>query len=786
MRALRALLLLLLPAAGLAAGHRANPIRRVVELLQGLQKEVEEEGRKEKDLYDKFMCYCKSNDGQLKKDTASQEARIDQLTSQTQELIASNGQLAEEIKDLEDDIADNKNAVAEATGVREKEAKDFAAESADLSSSLDALAKAIPAIQRGQATALTQLTSTLEDRNTVQSERNQLLMHALLQESASAGAAAPSSSQILGILQQMEDSFKEDLANAKAAERAALATFAELERAKKAEITSAETRRDEKKARVAEQKLALATAQEDLEDTNAAFSEDKDFAANLAESCDTKTKQWDARQQSRLAEVQAISETIKILNADDSLDLFKKTLSPPSFVQMRTMVRARVSMRLRSRARALEKVMRSTIGSAYGSAQHAAGMDAIVQSMRSTSLSPDKFDGIKTMVQEMVSNLEREQDEDDAHYSYCQDELSMKASKQSKMSEELEQLENKITNTQTAIATTDEQMAALKAEIAALDQSVTDATEDRKNEHAEFTSTTAELQLAVDLLLKAKGRLSAFYAAAPPAGSSAAPPPQYVLLEVDSQTRSSRETLPTPTPAPPKTPPDDDALAFLDYALGTPPRPAPGAAVVTPPPTPAPTTFLGLGLSFVQVRRTGGGGPGGIIEEFLQAATGSGDAAAAKDRPTAPPTFGDNYEKKTAKGMGVMGLISELITDSKLQLTEAKANEDAAQRNYEKLMNDSQGSREAKASGIADKETERVRLLEVLGEAKEEKAGDIDEFKAVADNLVALHKSCDFLVKNFDFRKKARSEELDGLKQGMGVLSGANFGAESGFLQARK
>ena len=37
-----------------------------------------------------------------------------------------------------------------------------------------------------------------------------------------------------------------------------------------------------------------------------------------------------------------------------------------------------------------------------------------------------------------------------------------------------------------------------------------------------------------------------------------------------------------------------------------------------------------------------------------------------------------------------MGLISELITDSKLQLTEAKANEDAAQRNYEKLMNNSQ------------------------------------------------------------------------------------------------
>merc|ERR550514_1052627 len=126
--------------------------------------------------------------------------------------------------------------------------------------------------------------------------------------------------------------------------------------------------------------------------------------------------------------------------------------------------------------------MRSTIGTAYGSAQHAADMSAIVQSMKSTSLSPDKFDGIKNMVQEMVSNLEKEQNEDDDHYAYCQDELSLKASKRDKLSEELEQLENKITNTQSAIQTTDEEMTGLKAEIAALDKSVTDATEDRKQE----------------------------------------------------------------------------------------------------------------------------------------------------------------------------------------------------------------------------------------------------------------------------------------------------------------
>merc|ERR1719359_2699612 len=126
-----------------------------------------------------------------------------------------------------------------------------------------------------------------------------------------------------------------------------------------------------------------------------------------------------------------------------------------------------------------------------------------------------------------------------------------------------------------------------------------------------------------------------------------------------------------------------------------------------------------------------------------------------------------------------MALLENLANDCKVQQQEAKHDEGEAQRNYEALMSESQAAREAKATAIADKETERVRLLEVLGEAKEEKAGDTDELKAVVDNLAALHETCDFLVENFDFRKKARSDELDGLKQGLAVLSGASFGKEA-------
>jgi len=587
--------------------------------------------------------------------------------------------------------------VAEAQHVRDKEASDYDAESTELQASIDALGKAIPAVQRGQGDALAQLGTQLAPR-VIQSDRDQPLIRALLQEDS-----AQPSSQILGILQQMEDNFKEDLAKAHEAERTAKNSFAELERAKKAEITSSETQRDDKKARVADQKLSLATSEEDLEDTKSAMASDTAFAGDLAGSCGEKTKQWEERQQTRGEELEAISEAIRILNDDDSRDLFKKTLPSPSFVQISMstsmMMRASVKFRLRAKARALEKVMRSTAGTSYGSSMHTTGMSAIVQSMKSDQ-APDKFLGIKKMVSEMVTNLQNEQDDDDKHYAYCQDELTAKTAKKAKLNEQLEQLDDKIANIGSSVKETADEMAALKQEIAALDKSVADATEARKKEHADYTAALTELSMAVDLLKKAKSKLAAFYA---------------------------------------------------------------------PPVTPQPTGFLGLGLSFVQVRRSRD-----VLSEFVQAELG--DKAKQVLRPEAPPTFDDNY-KKNGKSAGIMELLSMLANESELQIVEAKHGEKSAQASYETLMTESQASREAKANAIADKETERVRLLEVLGEAKDEKDGDQAELKALVDNLAALHESCNFLVTNYDFRKKARSDELDGLKQGLSVLSGSNFGA---------
>jgi len=49
------------------AAVEVNPIRKVVTLLQNMQIKVTAEGEKEKELFDKFMCYCKTSGETLAK-----------------------------------------------------------------------------------------------------------------------------------------------------------------------------------------------------------------------------------------------------------------------------------------------------------------------------------------------------------------------------------------------------------------------------------------------------------------------------------------------------------------------------------------------------------------------------------------------------------------------------------------------------------------------------------------------------------------------------------------------
>merc|ERR1719359_1109300 len=93
---------------------------------------------------------------------------------------------------------------------------------------------------------------------------------------------------------------------------------------------------ESKSVRIGEMAVEISQMQNDLEDTEKGLSEDKKFLRDLDGNCATQAKEWDERSKTRSEEVLAITDTIKLLNDDDALELFKKTLpsSSSSFVQL--------------------------------------------------------------------------------------------------------------------------------------------------------------------------------------------------------------------------------------------------------------------------------------------------------------------------------------------------------------------------------------------------------------------------------------------------------------------
>merc|ERR1719313_1055269 len=146
-------ILLLAPAqaAEQRAGLSANPVRKVVTMLQMMMNKIEAEGEKEKELFDKFMCYCDNADATLGKSIADAETKIPQLESDLKEAVETKAQLESDIKQHQADREAAKEAMAKATEIREKEAAAFAKENAEDKANLDALKKATEAIEKGMA-----------------------------------------------------------------------------------------------------------------------------------------------------------------------------------------------------------------------------------------------------------------------------------------------------------------------------------------------------------------------------------------------------------------------------------------------------------------------------------------------------------------------------------------------------------------------------------------------------------------------------------------------------------
>merc|ERR1719443_2684260 len=241
--------------------------------------------------------------------------------------------------------------------------------------------------------------------------------------------------------------------------------------------------------------IELVNIKEDLEDTQEQLAEDKKFLADLEKTCEMKVKEWDARCKTRQEELLAIADTIKILNDDDALDLFKKAIPSASLLQV--MVTDKETRREAAKAFAgLQKKGRSL------------DLQLIVMALHGKKVS---FDKVVKMIDDMVVLLGKEQVADDTKKAYCEEEFDKADDKKKALERSISDLEKVIDEAKEMVTTYEGEIKDLEDGIVKLDREVVQATEQRKEEHEEFTTTLASNNAAMKLIEFAKNRMNKFY-----------------------------------------------------------------------------------------------------------------------------------------------------------------------------------------------------------------------------------------------------------------------------------
>merc|ERR1719468_1468201 len=216
----------------------------------------------------------------------------------------------------------------------------------------------------------------------------------------------------------------------------------------------------------------------------------RNFLMMLKEKCSVTDEEWEQRQKTRQTEMQACSKALAVLSSDDAHDLFKGTFNP-EFLQLAHPER-------RSKA--------ATVLVAASRTHHSPRLSAMASRVRL-----DAFTKVKKAIDDMITQLGKEKEDEIKHKDFCTDELNRRQLETEKKERERQDLEAKIEDLELTIKTLTEQIEQLKAEIAELQVQMKRAGEDREKENKEFQQTVADQRASVVLLNKALEILSGFY-----------------------------------------------------------------------------------------------------------------------------------------------------------------------------------------------------------------------------------------------------------------------------------
>jgi len=505
----------------------ANPIRKIVTLMQDMQQEIQGELTKEKELFERFMCICTDYPAKLSESVDENTNKISELKSKIESEEAQQSRLEQDLKGHNEDKSSAEKDLSKATGLREKEQAEFESSLANAKSTLAGVSQVLPVLEKSAAgdasSALLQgpvasrLAALISASSVITPTDKDKVVSFLTNEGQNSEDYAPQSGQIVGILKQMKDEMQHSIKEQESAETVAADGFADLKGAKDQEIAVSGESISSKELRVGKLAVSIADAKDELEDTQSELKDAQEMLHTLTTQCGSRQKEFETRLKLRNDEIAAISEAIKVLNDDDALDVFKKAV-PADVAALQTEKSGFLQLHHASSQlqKAIEMVRKTSSSSqdrhlSFLLNSMSAQLRVEERSRKHAAVQAPDMRGVVKMIDGMIDLLNKEQADDEKKKEWCWQEGN-------KAEKELGAKHDALDNHKAAgekfadqLAGYGEDLKALEKSIADLDGQVAGATELRKKEHAEYAASVQMAEVAVQLLDKAKNKLMKFY-----------------------------------------------------------------------------------------------------------------------------------------------------------------------------------------------------------------------------------------------------------------------------------
>lgn len=330
-----------------------SPFSKVVQLLEGMNKDLEKEAKEDQAENDKMESWCKTAEENQTRIISESQTLLQTQTVMVKEKTAMGERLTLELRHLAQEIAANEATLSKAEALRRDQRKSCAEDEKSLKDNIDAVTQALSsfngtALLQSRSQVMARLRHVVESNyaklksKTTRGDR--MLLEDFLKERSDgvstgflqgkAKVAGPAET-VAGMLQAMVDDFSTDLKEEQDEDAKLEKSYKALVAAKSKEVTAGKDQVTRKEKQKADAKQKVISGKEDISSATTSKAEAEEFLSTAQAKCAKAKEGFAGRSAARNEELTAVGKALEVLTSEKAKSLGKgKNVTATSFLQL--------------------------------------------------------------------------------------------------------------------------------------------------------------------------------------------------------------------------------------------------------------------------------------------------------------------------------------------------------------------------------------------------------------------------------------------------------------------